>query len=490
MSNNRLNRREFLSTLAASGLALGLGSSKAHAAASNSQTPVVAPVALPLCSTSTSRPLPSFGAEGERLTQACMSLFWDNDSKMFRAPVLSSETVPSDALHDRGYTLWPSLLGLHALVEGEKATPGSYTSRIATVFDGLEAYYSQDLRAYTSWIQFPGNNDAYYDDNSWVVIVFTEAALACRATDPQRSAQYLSRAQIVLDDFVVKGYDTTNHPGGMPWGTDSTKPNTSDRGTSSTGGAALAALVMARAGVNAEFNTKWGHDLLTWLSDHLIDPDGLVMDALIPPNWEVRGVKWTYNTGVPMRAYVEHYRLTQSPDSLQRASAMARAAIDQSGALFDAQIKDVANRQYWDGTYFVHYLVDGLLRLAEVTPDAKLAAAARDTVKRTAFYVQAYLQDPADGFYWRNMRLYTIDEPRRASFQRLTGQTIAPQYDASERSQEDKFAALAVQDRPLVKTLLANAGAARMFWLAETVASATKERPDTTTNARVANNQR
>lgn len=458
MSGSFLNRREFLGALAASGVALGrlaapglsLGLGVRSDGAGRSQHDRAA----------------RYAREGARLNDACMSRFWDDSSRMFRAPVLSAETVPSDALHDRGYTLWPSLVALHALVEGEKHSPGAYARRIAAVYDGLAQYFSKDLNAYTSWIHFPGNIDAYYDDNSWVVIVLVEASLACRKSDPARAAEYLDRARTVMAEFVVKGYDGTGHPGGMHWGYDPSKPNTSDRGTSSTAGSALAALVLARAGVDAPFYTEWGHKLLTWLTTRLLDKDGLVMDALAGADWQPRAIKWTYNTGVPMRACVEHYRLTKSAESLSMASRMARAAIDPGGALFDRTVHDPAKRFYWDETYFVHYLVDGLLQVAGATPDAKLASALGDAVARSADYAHTYLRDPADGLYWRNWRLYTIGDEQWDIWQKWTGQTIRADFDPAERSQETRYQALAVKDRPLVKTLLANAGAARLFWLA------------------------
>ena len=441
-----MNRRTFLGTFALSGLSLSLLRRAVLAVPAPNGTA-------------------SFATEAARLTGAMMNTFWDNGSKMFRAPVLSSETVSSDALHDRGETLWPSLLGMHALVEGEKAYPGRYAAQIATVFDGLSQYYSEDLHAYTSWIYFPGNNDAYADDNSWVVIVFVEAFMACRKTDPLNAAKFLERAQIVMTGYLVKNYDFSNNPGGMRWGTDTTKPNTLDRGTSSTAGVALAALMLARAGVNAPFYAKFGIDVLTWISSRLLDEDDLVMDALVPPQWEVRRVKWTYNTGVVMRAYIEHFRLTKSLDSLQMATKLARAAIDRNKGLFDRKINDVSKRQYWDGVYFVHYLVDGLLQVAQETPDAKLATDVRAIAHQTARYVQTFLQDPADGFYWRNLRLYTIGDVQLAAWEKWSGQTTAPEYDESERSKEAKFQALAVKDRPLAKTLLATGGAARLFWM-------------------------
>jgi hypothetical protein len=196
-----------------------------------------------------------------------------------------------------------------------------------------------------------------------------------------------------------------------------------------------------------------------------MDTDGLVMDALAGPSWAVRKIKWTYNTGVPMRAYIEHYRLTHDADSLAYASQMARAAIHREGALFDQSPHDPNKKFYWDETYFVHYLIDGLLQVALVTPDSGLAKSIVSAAMRNTNYAHTFLRDPADEWYWRNWRLYAIGKDQHEVWQRWTGQTIVPEYDASERSQEAQYQALPVQDRPLVKTLLANAGAARLFWL-------------------------
>ena len=61
--------------------------------------------------------------------------------------------------------------------------------------------------------------------------------------------------------------------------------------------------------------------------------------------------------------------------------------------------------------------------------------------------------------YFRNMRLWRIDEERYKMWKRLSGQSnaFAPRdFDADERSKDGT--------NRLVKTLLANAAVARMFW--------------------------
>jgi predicted alpha-1,6-mannanase (GH76 family) len=395
-----------------------------------------------------------------------MDRFWDAKSQMFRAPELSSETVPSDALHDRGYTFWPSLIGMHTLIEAERQNYGSHFQQISMVYDGLEKYFNRGMHAYNAWLYFPGNNDAYFDDNSWAVITLVEAHNATIASDPAKSQIYLKRAADIMDRYVMKGWDPSGHPGGVSWGSDATKPNTSDKGTSATAGTALAALMLARAGVDTSRYTRLGHDVLSWLTDRLTDKDGLIMDALVPPGWTPRTIKWTYNTGVPMRAYIEHYRLTQNNESLQRATELARAAINRNGALFDQTPHDPDKRYYWDSGYFVQYLIDGLLQVAETTRDADLSANIIREVVRNANYAYAYMRDESDGFYWRNWNLCAIGSAQVKAWEQWTGQTATLAPDASERSQDPRYSSLPIEQRPLVKTLLANAGTARLFWLA------------------------
>ena len=443
--------------------AIGIGLGFRGNAKPQTERPVIAEKGLP----SIRKRYTAYADEGARLTDACMTTYWDASSRMYRAPVLSAETVPSDGGHDRGYVLWPSLIAIHTLIEGEAHSPGKYTKRIAEVYAGLEQYFSEDLQAYTAWMRFPENIDAYYDDNAWVVIILVEAHLACRKHDGAGASKYLARAKAVMANYLVKGWDDTGHPGGMRWGYDPAKPNTSDRGTSSTAGSALAAMMLARAGVDTAHYTQWGLSLLDWLKTNLTDADGLVMDAMEKSGdvWKARTIKWSYNTGVPMRAYIEHYRLTKSADSLAMAEKLARAAIKRDGALFDQTPHDPDKRFYWDGTYFVQYLVDGLVHVAATTHDRALSAAIAAAVVRNTEYAHNYLRDATDGFYWRNWRLYTIGEAQLDTWQKWTGQTAHAEFDASERSQEKRYQALPVKDRPLVKTLLANAGAARLFWL-------------------------
>jgi hypothetical protein len=426
-----------------------------------------------------------YQAEAQRLTDLFQKTFWDPIARQYRAPVRSAESVDSDPVHNNGYVLWPSVEALHALAEGASLMPQRYGPIIREVVAGLEQYFDAEKHAYNAWLNFPGNNDKYYDDNALMVI-----ALA-KAYQYTGERTYCDRAAEVMDGFLRGGCGIGGHdpnpvrpdwvmspdPGGMRWGTDPRNAATADRAACSTSMTALAALWLARLGIERQANVAFAVTLLEWLLANLQDADGLIMDALEPPDWRVRRVKWTYNTGVTLRAHVELYRLMGEASALARASRLAVAAVTRDGAMYDGLVEDREKRSFYDSSFFVPYLVDGLLGLDEVmgtgghdpnsirpnwvmSPHSLLGEA-----ERNADYAYEYLRDPEDGLYFRNWRLWRIGDEQLATWETLTGQTHALEPDHSERSKEPRYSNVPLADRPLVKTLLANAGLARMFWV-------------------------
>jgi mannose/cellobiose epimerase-like protein (N-acyl-D-glucosamine 2-epimerase family) len=393
-----------------------------------------------------------FRKEAGRLTDLTMKTFWDSRAHLFRAPVMSSEAVPSEGATKNGYTLWPSLLGMHALVEGEKKRKGHYKKQIAEVFDGLTQYRDPEKKAYNAWLHFPGNDDKFYDDNAWVMIIFIEAF---ETTGEKR---YLDRAAEVMK-WQRSGW--SDETGGMRWASNPENAQAEDRTTSATAGSALAAILLAKNGVDKDENLAWAKKLLNWIDTKMVDSDGLVRDGLYAKTWKVMETKWTYNTGVPIRAYVELFKLTKDKEWLSKATKLGDAAIDRTKGLYDGLVTDPEKRYWYDGSYFVHYLVDGLVQLSKATRDRKYVQEA----KRNAEFAVKYLKDPIDGLYFRNWRLWMIDEPHFKAWKELTGNDGKLAADHSERSLEPSAEKLPVEERPLVKTLLANGGNARMFWL-------------------------
>lgn len=445
MNNKSANitRREAFSSLAVTGATL------------LSSPPVLAGARGDADAHQLAPPPQGYQAEAQRLTGVIQRTFWDAGARQYRAPVRSAETVDSDPIHNNGYVVWPALYALHALAAGEKTIRGRYADAIRDVVSGLEAYYDPKGFAYNAWLTYPGNNDKYYDDNAWAIVALVDAF------DATGVAAYRDRAAEIMQRFILGGWDSTGEPGGMRWGTDPTKANTSDKTACSTSGAALAAFRLARCGIRRDYYLRWGREALEWVMTHMRDTDGLIRDGLRPPAWTIVETKWTYNTGVPIHAFVEHYRLTKEPESLETARRLADAAMDRNKRLYDGLVQDPANRYWYDSSFFVSYLVDGLLKLYSVTKDKALLT----EVKRNANYAYRCLRDPADGLYYRNWRLWRIGADQLQMWQKLTGQVHRLEADDSERASDTRSAAMPVADRPLVKTLLANAGMARLFWL-------------------------
>lgn len=398
-------------------------------------------------------PRPDYRREADGLTRRTQALFWDPGPAMYRAPVMGPEAVPSEGDHDRGYVLWPSIEMLHALVEGELARKGRYRAAIAEVYAGLEKYRHAEAHAYNAWLDFPGNIDRYYDDNAIVARVLAKAA---RATGDRR---YRDRAVDVLEGFVRQGWDADGDPGGMQWGVDPTKGGTGDRAACSTNMAALAALELASQGVDRSRNIQWARDLMSWLMTRLLDANGLVCDGLEPPDWKVRRTTWTYNTGMAIQVHVQLARLTGEATYLEAARRMGDAAINRSGGLYDGLVKDPYHSYWFDSGFFVAYLADGLADLSRATRDRRY----RDEVLRNAAFALRYLMDPADGLSYRNWRLWRIDQAHRDTWARMTGLTHPLEADDGERASAPN--GRPAGERPVVKTLLANAGQARFYWI-------------------------
>jgi predicted alpha-1,6-mannanase (GH76 family) len=392
----------------------------------------------------------NYSVEADRLTKQIITRFYDKKEKIWKPPVSSSESVGT-----QGYTLWTSLLAWQAMIEGAKVKPQVWKPKLGEFYDVLEQYYGKEDHAYTAWLNFPGMDDYYYDDNVWAVIACMEAY------EVTGESRYKARALDIFDNFVVRGWDNTDAPGGMRWGTKPGYEDRSDRTVSATAGAALANLLLAKVDRSAQ-RRAWSKRALDWINTKLSAESGLIYDGFKAPGFSRMPTIWTYNTGVPIRASVEYYRQTGNKTYLKWATKMGDASLDRSlSPMFDGAVTDHKNRYWYDSTFFVHYLVDGLRELGKVTKDDRY----NKESQREALYIYKYIKD-SDGLYFRSMRLWQIDEKRLNMFHQLTGdKTRQLSPDSSERSYEPSQMEKPVGERETVKTLLANAGTARMFWL-------------------------
>lgn len=407
-------------------------------------------------------PIPPFEGnlyekEAHRLTTKTLATFWHEIPGMFKAPVRDAEAVPSDLLHDKGYTLWPTADMFLAVIDAARASPAHYSGWIHKIYACMEKYYDASEHAYNAWLTFPGNNDKYYDDNSLVVMGLVQAH------EITGNAAYLNRAHDVFSLFIAPAWDGGSDPGGLRWGTFSEAAPHTDRGACTATLAACAALYLARNGRDATTNVNLAKVMLGWVKTTLQDSaDGLVRDRLINSTgtWVIEPTKWTYNTGNYILGNALLYQATSNESFLDDARAAAAAAMNRSRLLYDSLVVDHDVRYWWDASFFVQHLIDGLVHLHAITNETAIMM----EINRNVDYAMMHLNDTTDGLYWRNWRLWTIDAERHAAWESMTGQVHPLVLDPAERSMENTV--IPVEERPLVKTLLGNAGACRVLWLA------------------------
>ncbi len=408
---------------------------------------VIQAAAITLCVFSVPSPK-SFDQEAERLTKATVERYFDNKSVIWKAPEQTSEMVGM-----QGYTFWPSLLGWQMTIEAARINPKGWKAQMGKVYDALEQYYDKGAKAYCAWVYFPGNDDKFYDDNAW-------ASVACmEAYEITSDKRYLNRAKEVFDNFVKAGWDAEK--GGVHWGTKSGLTDRKDRTVSATAASALAGLLIDKA-TKTKTNRAWCKRALDWIRKDLSSPEGLIYDGFYGSTGKRMGTIWTYNTGVPIRAAAEYYCAAGDKVYLDWAKKMGDAAINRKlSPMYDGAVTDMSKRYWYDATYFVQYLADGLLHLSLITKEKKYA----EEAQRHATYAIENLRD-RDGYYWRNMRMWTISEDLHRKFLKQMSQE-GPSFtpEESERSYAPDEMKKPVKDRVMVKTLLSNAGVARMLWI-------------------------
>ncbi|MCJ1481832.1 hypothetical protein MMC06_001991 [Schaereria dolodes] len=418
-----------------------------------------------------------FAREGLNLTSKIWTTFWQPKSQTFAAGQASADTVPPN----HGYLLWPSTVAVQTIIEATRASPSQYSALLTTSIESLEVFYSKQYGAYCAWHNFPGNNDIYYDDNAQVAVA------QVTAYQLTQNKTYLQRA-IRVADFLVSGWDSSNNPGGMPWHLD----RRDSRNTCSTSLAAIAFLHLSR--VNSTLAAKYlpvARACISWVLTHLQNESSLIMDniKLIDGHWKPQTLTWTYNTGSTLSALCLLYTLEPSSTTLQSATTLATAAIDHSKSMYDRSIPDPSLRYWWDSTFFTHLLTEGLLLFLSVfspplsstqhqsqsqqqqqqqlfpqlaPSSTSLLDSIRAELLRQTEYLTAHIRDPADGLYFRNLRLYTIGRAHLEDFARMTGDTKRQmEPDAAERASGEGD----VMARPLVKTLLGSAGVGRALLL-------------------------
>jgi glycosyl hydrolase family 76 len=229
------------------------------------------------------------------------------------------ETAQPPAAH-----AWPASQAVSAaiaLARLKSASPASL--RLARdAIARLERFRSGAL--YQAW---PGG-DVYYDDNEWIARDALDAYEAWGRTSDLATASRIFGA-------VVGAWDgEPAHPcsGGIKW---TTAAGNSDRNTVTTANAAVVGLRLYAATKRSTYLT-WSQLMLGWLDRCMLAPDGLYGDH-VDAAGAVDATEWSYNQGSVVEANLLLYRLTGDTAALQRAEAIADAALQTFASRWDGE---------------------------------------------------------------------------------------------------------------------------------------------------------
>lgn len=227
--------------------------------------------------------------------------FWDAPAKRYRLYARGDSPIAF---------LWDTGVVLSAYSFGLRTDRVRFRPLLNRWLAAHEAYWntSPPVPGYSAT---PSSKpDRYYDDNAWVALALAEAYGA----DPR--PEILEHCRKVLA-FVLSGLDD-EMGGGVFWHEDKRTKN-----TCSNGNTAATCFILARLTGDSELQQR-GEAILKWL-ERLRDSDGLFWDN-IDRQGKIEKTKWSYNSALPLRAYLERFKLTKDQNSLKQAVWIARSA--------------------------------------------------------------------------------------------------------------------------------------------------------------------
>lgn len=99
--------------------------------------------------------------------------------------------------------------------------------------------------------------------------------------------------------------------------------------------------------------------------------------------------------------------VSPSADLAEKAQGLAEAALDRSKSLFDTSVPNTGYRYWWDDTFFLHLLFEGLTEYIRVFGDAHpdTVTNIRTELTRHTTYMENYMKDD-DGLYILTLNLW------------------------------------------------------------------------------------
>lgn len=292
----------------------------------------------------------SFATWGRETLALIDQRYWNAERTRIAAAVL-----PNDQASAEPTFLWDLGVYLSAVVAAAHADSKAYTPLLDQTLAVLATYWS-DVGPVGGYCVLPRQHppDRFYDDNAWVALALVEAY------EWSGDRKHLAHAERVYQ-FVISGR-SERLGGGIYW----RENGKNEKNTCINAPAALVALKLFRATKRPEYQKDAEH-LLTWL-ERLRDTDGLYWDHQ-RLDGSIERMKWTYNTALPIRAYLERYHQTKDPADRERALQSGRSARSHWVDPTTGAIRDDAS--------FAHHLAEAFLELEAVDPKGGWAPVAQ-----------------------------------------------------------------------------------------------------------------
>jgi uncharacterized protein YyaL (SSP411 family) len=165
-----------------------------------------------------------------------------------------------------------------------------YRPMLVEYADAIESYWNP-APPVAGFDVLPGATsvDRYYDDNAWMVMALVEAF------EVTKNRRYLARAEAALT-YVLSGEDE-RLGGGIVW----RESDKASKNTCSNAPSAAACLAVYRHTHAIKLKQK-AQSLYDWTKRNLQDPTDHLMWDNIDFQGRVEKTKWSYNTGLMIRA--------------------------------------------------------------------------------------------------------------------------------------------------------------------------------------------
>lgn len=264
------------------------------------------------------------GQAADRAADAYRALkqYFDTDNGLLL------EEYPNTQQNPYSY-VWPysqAAIGVENLA-GIPGRGAAYERESRNRIAAYEKYWNDTTtpKGYDSYVRPPlgGGGDKFYDDNEWIGLQLVQNF---KRTGSHRS---LDRAKDIFK-LVVHGWDTDpSHPcpGGVYW---TQAPWSQDRNTVSNGPGAELGLHLYLITRDKDYLT-WAKRMFHWADSCFLAPNGLYWDH-IDLAGNIEKTQWSYNQGVMLGAATLLYKATGDKAYLDKAKAIASAALQFYGA--------------------------------------------------------------------------------------------------------------------------------------------------------------